>query len=111
MSAASAVRASRRRFSGAGSPGAPDLFFAPFAIPFTLFRVAPVVVAVVNSLFSRQSSGLGFGGSTIDYVGLDNYIRAFGDAGFLAGFPRVLLDGVVQVPLMMIIAAGLALLF
>lgn len=89
----------------------PYAFVAPFVILFLLFLVAPIVVAVVNSLYSRQSSGLGFGGSSIDFVGFTNFVRAFSDADFLAGFPRVLLYGIVQVPVMMIISAALALLF
>lgn len=102
---------SRRRFSGAGRPWVPYAFVAPFVLLFLMFLVAPIVVAIVNSLFSRQSSGLGFGGSTIDFVGLDNFVRAFADTDFLMGFPRVLIYGAIQVPVMMIIAAGLALLF
>lgn len=102
---------SRRRFSGAGRPWVPYAFVAPFVLLFLMFLVAPIVVAIVNSLYSRQSSGLGFGGSTIDFVGLDNFVRAFADTDFLMGFPRVLIYGAIQVPVMMIIAAGLALLF
>lgn len=102
---------SRRRFSGAGRPWVPYAFVAPFVLLFLMFLVAPIVVAFINSLFSRQSSGLGFGGSTIDFVGLDNFVRAFADTDFLMGFPRVLIYGAIQVPVMMIIAAGLALLF
>ncbi|PZU41610.1 MAG: ABC transporter permease [Microbacterium sp.] len=111
MTSLASPRVPRRRFSGAGGPWAPYLFVAPFVVLFIVFLVAPIVVAVVNSLYSRQSSGLGFGGSAIEFVGLDNFIRAFGDRDFLMGFPRVILYGVVQVPVMMIIAAGLALLF
>lgn len=105
------ARSSRRRFTGAGRPWVPYAFVAPFVILFLLFLVAPIVVAIINSLYSRQSSGLGFGGSSIDFVGLANYIRALSDGDFLAGFPRVLLYGIVQVPVMMVIAAALALLF
>lgn len=89
----------------------PYLFIAPFIALFLTFLVAPIVVAVVNSLYSRQSSGLGFGGTTVEFVGIDNFMRALTDLDFLAGFGRVLLYGVVQVPLMMIVAAALALLF
>jgi multiple sugar transport system permease protein len=111
MATATSTQATRRRFSGAGSPWAPYVFVAPFVILFLLFLVAPIVVAIINSLYSRQSSGLGFGGSSVDFVGLENFFRAFADQGFLIGFPRVLLYGIIQVPVMMIIAAGLALLF
>jgi len=103
--------ASRRRFSGAGKPWVPYAFVAPFVILFLVFLVAPIIVGLVNSLFSRQSSGLGFGGSSIDFVGFDNFVRAFADTDFLLGFPKVLLYGAIQVPVMMVIAAGLALLF
>lgn len=103
--------ASRRRFTGAGKPWIPYAFVAPFVILFLVFLVAPIVVGVVNSLYSRQSSGLGFGGSSIEFAGFDNFIRAFADTDFLLGFPKVLLYGAIQVPVMMIIAAALALLF
>ena len=111
MTAIATPKASRRRFAGAGRPWVPDLFIAPFVARFLTFLVAPIVVAVVNSLYSRQSSGLGFGGTTVEFVGFDNFMRALTDLDFLAGFGRVLLYGVVQVPLMMIVAAALALLF
>ncbi|MEV7609762.1 sugar ABC transporter permease [Microbacterium sp. NPDC089320] len=107
----SATTTSRRRFSGAGRPWVPYAFVAPFVILFLVFLVAPIVVGIVNSLFSRKSAGLGFGGSTIDFVGIDNFVRAFADSDFLLGFPKVLLYGAIQVPVMMVIAAGLALLF
>src|SRR5699024_12530975 len=58
-----------------------------------------------------QSSQLGFGGSETVFVGLSNYVRAFADHDFLVSFGRVALYGIVQVPVMMIIAATLALLF
>ncbi|WP_228479740.1 carbohydrate ABC transporter permease [Microbacterium abyssi] len=102
---------SRRRFSGAGRPWVPYAFVAPFVIVFVVFLVAPIAVGVVNSLYSRQSTGLGFGGSSIEFVGFENFFRAFADEDFLLGFPKVLLYGAIQVPVMMIIAAGLALLF
>lgn len=89
----------------------PYIFVGPFLLLFATFLVAPIGVAIVNSLYSRQSSGLGFGGTTVDFVGIDNYVRAFSDGDFIAGFGRVLLYGLVQVPFMMIIAAIFALLF
>ncbi len=111
MSASALPRSSRRRFSGAGRPWVPYVFVGPFVLLFFTFLVAPIVVAVVNSLYSRQSSGLGFGGTTVEFVGLDNFVRAFADGDFLYGFLRVGLFGLVQVPVMMAIAAALALLF
>ncbi|BDZ64093.1 carbohydrate ABC transporter permease [Agromyces mangrovi Wang et al. 2018] len=103
--------ASRRRFNGAGKPWVPYLFVAPFVLLFLVFLVSPIIVAVWNSLFSQQSSGLGFGGTTTAFVGLDNFARALSDQDFLVSFGRVALYGLVQVPVMMFIAATLALLF
>lgn len=99
----------RRR--GAGARWAPYLFLTPFLVLFLLFLVAPIGVAIWNSLEAKKSSGLGFGGTTTVFVGFDNYVRAFQDSNFIAGFGRVALYGVVQVPFMMLFAGGLALLF
>ncbi|WP_353807581.1 carbohydrate ABC transporter permease [Agromyces sp. SYSU T00194] len=103
--------ASRRRFTGAGKPWVPYVFVAPFVLLFLVFLVSPIIVAVWNSLFSQQSSGLGFGGTTTEFVGFENFARALGDQDFLVSFGRVALYGLVQVPVMMFIAATLALLF
>jgi multiple sugar transport system permease protein len=101
----------RRRSGSAAGRVAPYGFVLPFVVLFLVFLVAPIGIAIWNSLFNRQSSGLGFGGSETLFVGFDNFVRAFGDADFLESFGRVLLYGVVQVPVMMAIAAALALLF
>jgi multiple sugar transport system permease protein len=97
--------------SPAGGRWIPYLFVAPFVVLFLVFLVAPIGVAVANSLFSQQASGLGFGGVERVFVGLDNYVRAFQDHEFVVGFGRVLLYGAVQIPVMMLVAAALALLF
>lgn len=101
----------RRAFSAAGRPWVPYLFVAPFVVLFAVFLVAPIGVAIWNSLFSQQSTGLGFGGRDLTFVGVENYLRAFRDSDFVASFGRVLIYGVVQVPVMMFIAGVLALLF
>lgn len=111
MTAAPVAIASRRRRSGIGGRSAPYYFIAPFVVLFLVFLIAPIGIAIWNSLFSEQSSGLGFGGSEILFVGIDNFIRAFADTDFMESFGRVLLFGVVQVPVMLAIAAVLALLF
>lgn len=111
MTAPSIAKAPRRRSAGIGKSWIPYAFVAPFVLLFLVFLVAPIITAIVNSLFSEQSSGLGFGGSEVLFVGLDNFARAFADADFVASFGRVLLFGVVQVPIMLGIALVLALLF
>lgn len=90
-------------------PGlAPYFFVGPFAIAFVVFMLTPIVVALWDSLFAVKRSGLGIGSSkTTVLVGLGNYITALSDKDFIAGFGRVLLFGIVQVPVML----GLSLLF
>jgi multiple sugar transport system permease protein len=104
---------SRRTAARTGQRVAPYLFVAPFAVLFLVFLVAPILLALGTSLFARKSAGgLGFGGSTRTvFAGLSNYATALTDSDFVAGFGRVLLYGVVQVPVMLLLALGLALLF
>lgn len=103
-------KALRRR---GGEPSlAPYLFIAPLVVVFAVFLIGPIVLALRNSLFAKQASGLGFDGPRGEvFSGLDNYVRALTDSGFLEGFARVGLFGVVQVPVMLLIAASLALIF
>jgi multiple sugar transport system permease protein len=101
---------SRGRLSG-GLRAAPYVFIAPFVALFVVFLVLPIVIAVYKSFFAVQRSGLGFGGGEEAFVGLDNYVQAFGNSEFLRSFGRVLLFGAVQVPVMLLIALALALLF
>jgi multiple sugar transport system permease protein len=111
LPSASAPTASRRRFSAAGKRWVPYAFVAPFVVFFCIFLIAPIGVALFNSAFSDKSSGLGFGGVTQVVVGIDNYVRAIADSDFVVSFGRVLVYGIVQVPVMMLIAGALALLF
>ena len=112
MSSISGSTRSPRRFTGAGAWWVPYAFSLPFITLFLVFLVAPILLAVRSSVYSVQSSGLGFGGdSAAVFVGFANYARALGDSAFLASFGRVMLFGVVQVPVMMLLAGGLALLF
>lgn len=104
--------APHRRIRGRGGlRAAPYLFLAPFVVLFLVFLVLPILIALYKSFFAVQRSGLGFGGGEEAFVGFDNYVQAFGDSAFLESFGRVLLYGVVQVPVMLAIAIGLALLF
>lgn len=115
MTATSAIRATLRRRSrdGAGVRLAPYLFLLPFIVLFLVFLVAPIVTALYMSFFSVRRSGLGLGGDAneLAFVGFENYLRAFQDSAFIESFGRVLLYGVVQVPVMMVLAITLALLF
>ncbi len=88
----------------------PYLFLLPFGLLFLLFFVAPVLYAIYESLFRLQRSGLGLGAPTVTYDGLNNYQQVIHDPNFWPGVGRVLLYGVVQVPIMLGIALLLALL-
>lgn len=79
------------------------LFFAPFLLVFLAVIVAPLVYALVLSLFRRRL----IGGTA--FVGLDNYVRAAVDPQFLAGLGRVGLFLVIQVPVMLLLALFVAL--
>lgn len=101
---------SRRRTPGRAA--APLL--APFCALFVVFFLAPVGYAINESLHTVKRSGLGFGfGSGSPervFAGLDNYMRVFRDGTFLTGVGRLLLFGLVQVPIMLGLALVLALL-
>jgi multiple sugar transport system permease protein len=109
MRGATAGPARRRR----GRAGwAPAMFLAPFGVLFALFFLLPIGYAVYESLFKVHVSGLGLGpNSTVtEFAGLSNYAQVFSDSSFFSGVGRVLLFGVVQIPVMLIFATVLALL-
>lgn len=91
-------------------PGAVWVLVLPFVIMFAAFFVAPIVYAIVQSLFTTQSSGLGFGAPETVFVFLENYVRALSDSAFVESLGRLLLFSLILVPLMVFTALGLALL-
>jgi raffinose/stachyose/melibiose transport system permease protein len=100
LSLSSPRRASARR----------RLSLVPFLLPaLVLFGglvLLPIALGVYTSLFKWN----GFGGLPTNFVGLDNFLRLFGDEVFIGDLKRglvlVLLSVVVQLP----VALGLALL-
>jgi multiple sugar transport system permease protein len=86
------------------------IFTAPFLVLFLVVYVAPIIYSVVQSLFIKQSDPLGLGEVTTHFAGLDNYREVLGDSEFWASMRRILAFGLVQVPVMVGIAVGLALL-
>lgn len=87
------------------------LLLAPFGALFTLSFIAPIIYAVFLSFGRVERDGpLGFGGTRTTFAGLDNYLQALQQLGFLESFGRVLLFGVVQVPVMLGLATILALI-
>ena len=53
---------------------------------------------------------LGLGAATVAFNGLGNYVDVLHDAAFFSGIGRVLLYGIVQVPIMLCLALIFALL-
>ncbi|HEU5223986.1 MAG TPA: sugar ABC transporter permease [Candidatus Lumbricidophila sp.] len=77
---------------------------------FLIFTIVPLIYAFGLSFFSEKSSGLGFEGKERNFVGLDNFVRAFQDDKFLASFGNVFVYCLVYIPTMILIALILALL-
>lgn len=88
----------------------PYLFSLPFSIFFLAFFIVPIFYAIDQSLYRSQRNGLGLGPATVAFNGLGNYVDVFHDPDFYSGIGRVLLYGIVQVPVMLGLALLLALL-
>ncbi|MET9460125.1 sugar ABC transporter permease [Streptomyces canus] len=100
------TRAPRRRRNLA-----PVVFVAPFLLLFLLTFALPIGYAVHQSVMDVEHTGaLGLGGSHTVFVGLGNYSDALSDHAFVRSIGRVLLFAAVQVPVMVALSAGLALL-
>jgi multiple sugar transport system permease protein len=90
---------------------APWLLLAPFLALFTLTFILPIIVAVISSFSKVTRSGLfGEKGVSSGFAGFENYAQALADSNFLASIGRVLLFGIVQVPVMIVLCTVLALL-
>jgi multiple sugar transport system permease protein len=86
--------------------GAIIAFVAPFAVLFLLFYLIPIGYAVWQSLLVVEREGT-FGEAREVFGGFQQYLLVFQNTAFWTSVGRVLLFGVVQVPVML----GLALLF
>ncbi|MFI6335301.1 carbohydrate ABC transporter permease [Streptomyces sp. NPDC050535] len=82
----------------------------PFFLGFALFTVVPLFMALRESLYREQSSGLGFGAKTVEFVGLDNFTEGFSDGRFWGAMGRVALFAAIAIPLIQLAGVGLALL-
>ncbi|WP_066520219.1 carbohydrate ABC transporter permease [Curtobacterium ammoniigenes] len=85
------------------------VFIVPFAALFTAFYLAPILYAVWESLLKIHRNGT-FGAPTQVFGGFSQYVLVFQDSEFWASVLRVLLFGVVQVPIMLALALLFALL-
>lgn len=84
-------------------------FTVPFQLGFVFLYLLPIGYAVYQSLFLQKQSGLGLGGSTTVFVGLENYQQGLTDSAFMTSILRVVLFACVQIPFMLIISLVLAL--
>jgi len=91
------------------SRAVPYAFLAPAIVMFTLFLILPFGYTIWASLQKVKVKGLGLGrgGRTLVFAGLENYRSVLGDDEFWASVGRALLYGVILVPVML----GLALVF
>ncbi len=107
-----AVAGKERMKRSSGNKVAPLLFLTPFMVLFAIFFLLPIGYAIYQSLYHRQVSGLGLGpNSTVTkFVGLSNFSSVLHDHSFFSGLGRVILFGIVQVPIMLVLATLLALL-
>ena len=96
----------RARAVGARHRRAVVFFVLPFGTLFTLFYLVPILYAVWQSLLVVEREGT-FGPAREVFGGLAQYQQVFANSPFWESVGRVLLFGVVQVPVML----GLALLF
>ena len=78
-------------------------FMWPFALVFVFVFIIPIMYAVYISFFQKKMIG------GTQFVGFANYIRLFHDQQFWSAVGRVTLFTVVQVPIMLFLAAAMAL--
>ncbi|MFE5814595.1 carbohydrate ABC transporter permease [Streptomyces sp. NPDC056479] len=84
-------------------------FTVPFQLGFAFLYLLPIGYAVYQSLFLQKQSGLGLGGATTEFVGLDNYRDGLTDSAFIGSVLRVVLFACVQIPFMLLVSLVLAL--
>lgn len=78
-------------------------FMWPFAVIFIFVNIIPIIYAIYLSFFQQKM----IGGNV--FVGFDNYVRLFHDSQFWSAVRRVALFTIVQVPIMLFLAALIAL--
>ncbi|WP_330287771.1 carbohydrate ABC transporter permease [Streptomyces sp. NBC_00576] len=84
-------------------------FTVPFQLGFVFLYLLPIGYAVYQSLYHSQSSGLGLGGTTDEFSGLDNYRQGLTDPKFMGSVLRVVVFACVQIPVMLLVSLVLAL--
>ena len=75
----------------------------PFAVVFVFVFIIPIVYAIYISFFKKQMVG------GTKFVGFENYARLIQDPQFWSSVGRVTIFTVFQVPIMLFLAAAMAL--
>jgi multiple sugar transport system permease protein len=83
----------------------PYVFLLPFLVSFIAFTLVPLAYAIYESLFRTPLIG------SEKFVGLSNYAQVFHDSQFWTGVLRLFIFGIIQIPIMLIIALIFALIF
>ncbi|MCU1403928.1 MAG: transporter sugar permease [Glaciihabitans sp.] len=96
----------KRRPRGVSRTAVAWLFLAPFAVMFVTYTAIPALAAVGFSLTDLQGRDLR-NPFSVNFTGIENYIRLFSDDRFTRDIGNTLIFVVVGVPLTM--ALGLAL--
>ncbi|MBN9645239.1 carbohydrate ABC transporter permease [Corynebacterium mendelii] len=87
-------------------------FLSPFAVLFLIVFVVPIFTSAYEAFFQVKAAGGGlYGGGESQrvFVGAENFINAATAPNFWHGMGRVFLFGIVQIPIMILIALALAL--
>jgi multiple sugar transport system permease protein len=80
-------------------------FVTPFLIAFALFTIVPLVYSIYDSVFTTRI----IGGTS--FSGFSNYSQVLTSGPFWGGFIRVVIFGLIQIPVMLIIAFFFATIF
>ncbi|WP_037568886.1 carbohydrate ABC transporter permease [Phaeacidiphilus oryzae] len=103
-------RSRRARTTRRQQRTAAALLIGPFGILMALVFLVPLVYAIVLSLFTVDHHGLGFGNGHTVFTGLRSYAAVLTDPTFASGFGVIGLFLVIEVPVLVIVSLGLALL-
>jgi len=82
-------------------------FAAPFTVLFVVFMALPVLASLAMSVTDLRSTDLR-NPFAVNFVGLDNYARLFGDELFVKAAVNTLIFVVIGVPLTMVVALAAA---
>jgi multiple sugar transport system permease protein len=102
-SPAAPARPRRRRRVIVSKRVAPYLFLAPFLVLFVVFLIIPLVYAFDLSLYRTALVG------GTRFIWFDNYKKAFTDANFWSGVVLLFKFGLMQIPVMLVLALFFAL--